>query len=712
MDRMCILHLRKSEGFYGAERVILSLAKAAKRHGIKSVVGCINDTRRPCTDLASEAERNQVENILFACEKRLDLILVRDIVRFVRQRKVDLIHTHGFKANLYGLLASMMTGIPVLSTMHGWTHANVLIRMWERIDLFILRFFPKIVAVSQALLQDLAKNGIDTKRIIHISNALAVPGPCGDSHLALRSELGILPEEKVVGIVGRLSVEKGHRYFFDAAKKVFQTFPHVKFLVVGEGNLRPSLEVYAHNLGLEDRILFTGFQKEVYDYYRLMDVVVSSSLQEGVPINLLEASAHGKPVVASSVGGIPSIVEDGRTGYLVPPGDAEAIALRIEQILSDGKLAEKMGDRGKAVVKSRFNLENMVRSYVNEYLSMTGKKNTEEKSIKVMTKEDVSMKTLYMVWAPHNRHSESFARHFGTEIVWINYFKYMNLKYAPIKYPLMVVKTIYELMKRKPDLVFAMTPPLFCVFFVYLYTLFTKSRFVIDSHTGSLLSPPWVYLRSLHRFLCRKTIATIVTNEYLANLVRSWDARAIIITPPIEFPNVDAYPLESSQNLLVVSTFSCDEPLEEIINAARLTPNANFYISGNVSKASNSMTRTKPPNVHFTGFLPYEKYVALLKSVDGVISITTRDHTLQSGGEEALFLGKPLITTRFPYLMQFFSKGTVYVEPRAESIASGVCQLLRDREKLGDEMVRLRDEHIRTWKACHRQLIHLIEQPN
>ncbi len=318
------------------------------------------------------------------------------------------------------------------------------------------------------------------------------------------------------------------------------------------------------------------------------------------------------------------------------------------------------------------------------------------------------MKIIYIAWAPYNRRAETFADQIGAEVELIHFFKYQRPFWALFKYPLMAIKTFVKLFSKKPTVVFAMSPPLFCAFFVYLYCLFFQARFVIDAHTGSLITPPWTWFRFLHKFLSRRATVTIVTNNYLASLVESWGAKAMIINPPIFFPDVKTFPLEGKINFLVVNTFSGDEPLDEVLKAANNFPEVHFYITGDLSKARHDQIEMCPPNAHFTDFLPYKKYLELLKSVDGVIALTTRDHTLQSGGMEALFMGKPLITSHFPFLMNFFSKGTVYVEPKAESIINGVYRFITGHEILQKEIVKLRAERWREWKGDLTRLMKII----
>ncbi len=318
------------------------------------------------------------------------------------------------------------------------------------------------------------------------------------------------------------------------------------------------------------------------------------------------------------------------------------------------------------------------------------------------------MKIIYIAWAPYNRRAETFAGQIGAELELIHFFGYQKPFWSPFKYPLMAIKTLVMLFLKKPDVVFTMSPPLFCAFFVYLYCLIFRARFVIDAHTGSLITPPWTWFRFLHKFLSRRAIVTIVTNDYLASLVESWRARSITINPPIFFPDLKTSRLEGKINLLVVNTFAGDEPLDEVLKAANNFPEVHFYITGNLSKAKPKQVEMSPPNAHFTDFLPYKKYLELLKNVDGVIALTTRDHTLQSGGEEALFMGKPLITSHFPFLMNFFSKGTVYVEPEVKSIADGISEFLSNHKILQNEIIDLRAAHWRDWENDLYRLMKII----
>ena len=318
------------------------------------------------------------------------------------------------------------------------------------------------------------------------------------------------------------------------------------------------------------------------------------------------------------------------------------------------------------------------------------------------------MKIVYLIWAPYNRRAESFAQGLGIEAWYIHYFQYQRMKWSALKYPLMAVKTCFLLLKRRPDCIIVMTPPLFTVLFVHLYCLIFGKRYLIDAHTGSLISRPWTYFTWLHRYLCRGALRTIVTNGRLADLVHSWGGRTLVMNPPVRFPGLSRPGKGRTCTITVVAAFSFDEPLSEILYAARLHPEIRFNVTGNKAKAGPDLLSFESGHIHFTGFLPQHEYLELLNRSDGVICLTTRDHTLQSGGEEALFMGKPVITSDFPILRDFFPKGAVFVEPRSGAIAEGIRVFYRDRKRLSREILQLRAEHESEWRRKKSFLMNLL----
>ena len=184
-----------------------------------------------------------------------------------------------------------------------------------------------------------------------------------------RSELKLRPEIKVIGSIGRLTSEKGHRYLLEAFPAVLRKFPDSKLLLVGDGNLREKLLMRAKKLGITESVIFLGYKKDIKPLLSIMDIFVFPSLTEGFGMALLEAMAMGVPIIASKVGGIPEIIKEGETGVLVKPKSSSEIAEAIIKLLSEKEISHRMKARSKEEVR-RFSVEEMVRKYENLYISL------------------------------------------------------------------------------------------------------------------------------------------------------------------------------------------------------------------------------------------------------------------------------------------------------------------------------------------------------
>jgi len=373
MGKIRILHLRKSEGIYGAEKVIISLSEG-NRDSYVAVVGCIYDLRHPVLDLVVEAQQKGVAAETIICKSRFDLRTLVHIIFLIRKWKIDIIHSHGFKADVYGWLATRWTHTPIVATKHGWTSSNSMIRLWEWVDMFFLKFFDQLVAVSEDVKHKLVTKRIPEYRVKMISNGVGVRTVEPQEITSIRTELGLKKTNQVVGIVGRLSIEKGHRFFLEAAKQIIKEVPSARFLIVGEGPLRNELEEYTSFLNLKRIVFFAGYRSDAEKIYHLMDVVVSSSLREGLPLTLLEAMAAAKPVVATSVGGVNNLIQHSKNGFLVPPEDPDSIAQYVIELLKNNELRIKVGKEALKVIQEKYSSEKMVEAYTLLYRNLSGKK--------------------------------------------------------------------------------------------------------------------------------------------------------------------------------------------------------------------------------------------------------------------------------------------------------------------------------------------------
>ncbi|NPV93437.1 MAG: GT4 family glycosyltransferase PelF [Firmicutes bacterium] len=344
----------------GAEEHVLALLTRLNRKYFEPYLICL--CRGPFAALAREKGVPTTEIIM---QHKLDLTTVPRIRSFIKENQLDLVHTHGVRANLVARLAARLEGRPVVTTVHSALRYDYTSRLEATIAGFISRLTTpladRIIAVSEAVRADLVASGARNERIITIYNGLDF-SRFSDARPAdiVRRELGLAPDQLIVALIGRLHPVKGHVYFFQAAAEVLKQLPDVRFLAVGDGPLREELKQLVCDLGIAEQVIFTGYYSDIKNILGTIDILCLPSLMEGLPLVVLEAMYFGKPAVASRVGGIPEVVADGQTGLLVPPQDAAALARGLLRLLSDADLRRRLGEAGQALAQ-QFSIDNMVK---------------------------------------------------------------------------------------------------------------------------------------------------------------------------------------------------------------------------------------------------------------------------------------------------------------------------------------------------------------
>jgi len=315
---------------------------------------------------------------------------------------------------------------------------------------------------------------------------------------------------------------------------------------------------------------------------------------------------------------------------------------------------------------------------------------------------------MFIAWAPYARRSESLARELGAELCLVHYLKFQTPIYAPVKYILQGIRTLMLLFSKRPTVVFVQNPPFACSLVVYLYCYTVGAHFVFDHHSA-VFSPVWDWALPIQKSLAQRAITNIVTNQHWAEIVQSWGASALIMGDPfLELAQGEMFRVEPGFSVAFVSTFAPDEPLDAVLQAATQVPKVHFYITGDSKRQPKSFFDSLPNNVTCTGFLPDARYVGLLRAVDAMLVLTTRDHTLQLGGCEAVSLAKPLITSDWPCLKKFFVRGTIHVANSAASIREGILAMQEKYKDLNEEMMAFRQESRQEWNAQLAQLKQVI----
>lgn len=284
-----------------------------------------------------------------------------------RRMRIDLVHTHGKGAGLYGRLAATLARRPSVHTFHGLhhrSHGRLVGRMYLVAEAALARWTARLIHVSRSEMEEAVQLGIsDAGRGRVIANGVDAEAidRVGVEVGRKRREVGLDPSDVVIGTIARISPQKGLDDLIRAAALVTAQAPRARFLLVGDApvgdeDVRERLRALAFDLDLEDRVLFAGYRTDAIELLRCMDVYVSSSLWEGLPITLLEAMACGRPVVATDVTGNRDVVVEGQTGLLVPARDPRRLAAAILAVMMDPDLAARFAQEGRRRVEASFAL--------------------------------------------------------------------------------------------------------------------------------------------------------------------------------------------------------------------------------------------------------------------------------------------------------------------------------------------------------------------
>ena len=361
----------------GAENVVVSLAAALDRekYQIVIVTGELSDSEK---GLEAVLNKNNIELITIRQMVRR-VSIARDILAtlrlyfLIRNKGIDIIHTHTSKAGALGRMAAFLAKVPaIVHSPHGnifepkgnipGVSDNPAARAFFLfIERLLAKFTDKIIALSdnerrQYIALKIAQpdkfvtiyDGIDYEKFLR-----------GTTNLK-KEDFGFHGDDPVIGCIGRLDPEKGQVYLIQSAEALLKECPRLKFLIVGEGSCRSQLEAYAAELGIRDALRFLGLRKDVSQLLSVMDIFVLPSLYEGLGIAVLEAMARSLPVIASRVGGVPEIIDDGVTGILVAPEDSRAIAEAVRLLLGNREKAHTLGVNACERVNKNFGINLMV----------------------------------------------------------------------------------------------------------------------------------------------------------------------------------------------------------------------------------------------------------------------------------------------------------------------------------------------------------------
>ena len=378
MAEIRLLELRSaSKRGGGPEKTILLSAERHDRSRVSVVAAYLRPRREQEFWIGRTARARGVTFYEIEDRGKFDPRILRAIQEIVVAHDINVVHAHDYKTDLFVFLLRWWLrkrAIAVLSTAHGWGELGLRRELYRRLDLFLMRYFHHLIAVSHATKAEMVASGVPAEAISVIHNGIDTTGwsPLRDG-AGFREELGLGCAFPVIGYVGRISPEKDLETWLRTVAIVGKKYPEARFVLVGEGrngSTQHQLERLASELGIRARVSFPGYRDHLQPVYAAFDVFLLTSLHEGLPNGILEAMAMSRPVVTTDVAGAVELVVDGATGFVFPQGDVRGLADGLLVLAGDEQLRLRMGQAGRKRVESEFDFASRLRRVEDLYESV------------------------------------------------------------------------------------------------------------------------------------------------------------------------------------------------------------------------------------------------------------------------------------------------------------------------------------------------------
>jgi glycosyltransferase involved in cell wall biosynthesis len=367
-----VMHVTTSRAMGGSERMFTHLIPHFDKTRFVSCLMCFGSP----SPTSEEWKASGIEVHHLNMDKPISVIGVIRCMKLLRQWKPDILMVYGLRANLMARPAAWLCRVPVFVTGQRG------IEDWKgRFAVFLERttsvFVDLYIGNSQACCDMLARREkIASRKLYVIPNGihLKVPDNIDKRTKEIRTQYKIPPDSIVIGTVGRLDPIKGHQFFIAAAQIVLRKHPEAFFVLVGKDSHNSKLQTMAQQMQIHSRVCFAGYSKEVAVWLNCFDIFVLPSLSEGMPVSVIEAIFMSKPVIATSVGGTPEVIQDGQTGLLIPPADPERVAEAIITMIENPELRHKFAQAGHKRALSHFTVDRMTKRYEDIFIELLSRK--------------------------------------------------------------------------------------------------------------------------------------------------------------------------------------------------------------------------------------------------------------------------------------------------------------------------------------------------
>ena len=354
-------------GFYGAERWILALAKHLDPAKVQSELVVTVEADNQDLELTKHFKQLGFDVNGIVMKNKFDFSAVSKLAELIKQNNIDIIHTHGYKSDIIGVLAAKKAGIPCVVTPHGFENAkDFKLRSFIWLGCQAMRFAAKVVPLSQQLMRDCQRIGVKAAKLLYIQNGVDL-----SEVESAAAEPRSNPDEKRIGFVGQMISRKNIFDLLDIFDALHSKHPETRLILLGDGDQRAELEAYAEKLPSFSHIEFLGFRDNRLELLKSFDLFVMTSTLEGIPRCLMEACAAEIPVAAYNIAGIDQLITHNQSGLLAPLGNKQQLQEYWEALLFDRELAQKLSSEAKRFVYDKYSAQRMAQEYTSLFERLT-----------------------------------------------------------------------------------------------------------------------------------------------------------------------------------------------------------------------------------------------------------------------------------------------------------------------------------------------------
>lgn len=352
-------------GFYGAERWILALAKHLPAEEVRCDLAITLEDNSRDHELVRKYREECGETFEIPMSHRFDLGVIKKLVSLIKEREIDVIHTHGYKSDILGVVAARKAGIKCVVTPHGFENVNDFkLRLFIWLGCKAMGFADRVVPLSSQLMEDSRRMGVKEDKLVYIQNGVDLSEV--ETQRLLPNPIKAMSKEKRIGFVGQMISRKNIHDILDIFEQLSTRHNNLRLIFVGDGDSRTELEAYAKKLKSTDKIEFLGFRNDRLELLQSFDLFVMTSTLEGIPRCLMEACAMGIPVAAYNIAGIDQLITHEQSGLLANPGDKDTLTGYWEKLLNDREYAQSLTDNAQQYVNKHYSAQRMA----NEYLAL------------------------------------------------------------------------------------------------------------------------------------------------------------------------------------------------------------------------------------------------------------------------------------------------------------------------------------------------------